>query len=51
MHIATDLERVASLSEEDLERHISNIEQELTDIYSGKVINWRKELLDKGNCR
>ena len=41
MHLATDLERVASLSEEDLERQMSNIEQELTDIYSGKVINWR----------
>ena len=32
MHLATDLERVASLSEEDLERQMSNIEQELTDI-------------------
>ena len=51
MHLATDLERVASLSEEDLERQMSNIEQELTDIYSGKVINWRKELLEKGNCQ
>ena len=39
MHLATDRERVASLHEEDLERQMSNIEQELTDIYSGKVIN------------
>ena len=51
MHLATDLERVASLSEEDLERQMSNIKQELTDIYSGKVINWRKELLEKGSCQ
>ncbi|XP_067056017.1 uncharacterized protein [Acropora muricata] len=51
MHLATDLERVASLTEEDLERQMSNIEQELTDIYSGKVINWREELLEKGNCQ
>ena len=50
MHLATDLERVASFSEDDLERHMSNIE-ELTDIYSGKVINWRKELLEKGRCQ
>ena len=51
MHLATDLERVASLSEEDLERQMLNIEQELIDIYSGKVINWRKELLEKGKCQ
>ena len=50
MHLTTDLERVASFSEDDLERHMSNIE-ELTDIYSGKVINWRKELLEKGRCQ
>ena len=51
MYLATDLERVASLSEEDLEKQMSNIEQELTDIYSGKVMNWTKELLEKGNCQ
>ena len=51
MHLATDLERVASLNEEELERQMSNIEQELTDIYTGKVSNWRKELLEKGSCQ
>ena len=51
MHLATDLKRVASLSEEDLERQMSDTEQELIDIYSGKVINWRKELLEKRSCQ
>ena len=39
MHLATGLEQVASLSEEDLEKQMSNIQLELTDIYSGKMIN------------
>ena len=44
MHLATDLQRVASLNEDNLERQMSYIEQELTDIYSGKV-------MEKGSCQ
>ena len=51
LHHGTDLElNISSLNEEDLERIMFNIEDELRDIDTGKVNNWRKELLKNGSC-